>query len=395
MKKKVTYSKPFFSTFPLSGIRPEIKIRDIGTLTFPLRKEVIEKMLNLSRPSTFGLRDKTVFDPTVRSSREIPLSRIKISKRVNREFFKTIHDSIVSGLGFEEQTKLSIELHSFLINQQGDHFKPHQDTERAPGMVATVTVVLPSFHKGGALYVHHQGRTKRFYSSRSSLNEVSCCAFFADCIHEVKPVTEGYRVVLTFNVSVKDRDTATYTPNEDNINRYKALIEPLLSLPEDSDNYRESDRATVLYYLDHQYTMANLSWSVLKSEDLLTARSLFAAAKELQADAYLVLLDVHETYDAEGGDYYGYGDDESDLEPGELLIDEVTASCFLREDGSSLTKAELSMPDVSTIAPVKHSELSPVEQEYEGFQGNWGNTLEYWYKRAGVIIWRKPPKELK
>ena len=34
-----------------------------------------------------------------------------------------------------------------LLYQQGDHFVPHRDTEKAPGMFATMTVLLPSQHE--------------------------------------------------------------------------------------------------------------------------------------------------------------------------------------------------------------------------------------------------------
>ncbi len=34
-------------------------------------------------------------------------------------------------------------------------------------------------------------------------------------------------------------------------------------------------------------------------------------------------------------------------------------------------------------------EFSPFESEYEGFMGNWGNTMERWYHRAAIVLWRR------
>src|SRR5262249_53238524 len=32
-------------------------------------------------------------------------------------------------------------------------------------------------------------------------------------------------------------------------------------------------------------------------------------------------------------------------------------------------------------------DLEPYSSEYEGYMGNWGNTLDRWYHRAAVIVW--------
>ena len=32
-------------------------------------------------------------------------------------------------------------------------------------------------------------------------------------------------------------------------------------------------------------------------------------------------------------------------------------------------------------------DLTPYSSEYEGYMGNWGNTLDRWYHRAAVIVW--------
>ena len=31
--------------------------------------------------------------------------------------------------------------------------------------------------------------------------------------------------------------------------------------------------------------------------------------------------------------------------------------------------------------------LTPYESQYEGYMGNWGNTLDRWYRRAAVVVW--------
>ena len=64
-------------------------------------------------------------------------------------------------------------------------------------MVGTLVVSLPSAHTGGELIVEHGGESVTYQTSKQDLSFV---AFYADCRHEVKPVTSGYRVTLTFNL---------------------------------------------------------------------------------------------------------------------------------------------------------------------------------------------------
>src|SRR5207247_9871321 len=32
-------------------------------------------------------------------------------------------------------------------------------------------------------------------------------------------------------------------------------------------------------------------------------------------------------------------------------------------------------------------DIDPYSSEYEGYMGNWGNTLDRWYHRAAVVVW--------
>lgn len=52
-------------------------------------------------------------------------------------------------LGLAEDTILRPHLHNLLIYGPGQFFKPHQDSEKLDGMVATLVIILPSPHIGG------------------------------------------------------------------------------------------------------------------------------------------------------------------------------------------------------------------------------------------------------
>lgn len=90
----------------------------------------------------------------------------------------------------------------------GQFFKAHKDTPRAENMIASLVVVLPTSHEGGKLELKHEGHASTFDSasllSKASKRSIAFTAFFGDVIHEVTPVTAGYRVTLTYNLYLND-----------------------------------------------------------------------------------------------------------------------------------------------------------------------------------------------
>lgn len=58
-------------------------------------------------------------------------------------------------------------------------------------MFATLVIVLPSNYSGGELVVHHDEQVVTLNMSRDEPSELAFAAFYADCIHEVQPITQG------------------------------------------------------------------------------------------------------------------------------------------------------------------------------------------------------------
>ncbi len=93
-----------------------------------------------------------------------------------------------------------VNLYKLLLYPAGGHFATHRDTEKEPGMFGTLIVQLPAGHKGGALAVRHNGEEIVWETERDSNTQIHYCAFYADCEHELKPVTSGWRLVLVYNL---------------------------------------------------------------------------------------------------------------------------------------------------------------------------------------------------
>lgn len=76
-------------------------------------------------------------------------------------------------------------------------------------MFGTLVISLPSFHAGGHLIVRHKEHEERVSLIPQDVSELRYAAFYADCVHEVLPVTQGYRLSLVYNLN-----PATDTPAE-------------------------------------------------------------------------------------------------------------------------------------------------------------------------------------
>lgn len=89
----------------------------------------------------------------------------------------------------------------------GSFFKAHRDTPRGTNMFASLVIVYPTKHEGGALVFRHEGKEFRFDSAteiqQAGVPSMAFVAFYSDMEHEVEPVTTGYRVTLTYNIYIE------------------------------------------------------------------------------------------------------------------------------------------------------------------------------------------------
>ncbi|KAB5526431.1 hypothetical protein GE09DRAFT_1229269 [Coniochaeta sp. 2T2.1] len=81
-------------------------------------------------------------------------------------------------------------------------FKSHVDTPRSEAQFGSLVISLPCHHEGGQLVVRHAGHiiTYDWSTSKAWTDAVHWAAFYSDCEHEVKKLTAGHRVTLTYNL---------------------------------------------------------------------------------------------------------------------------------------------------------------------------------------------------
>ncbi|KAI0347442.1 hypothetical protein BDW22DRAFT_1322352 [Trametopsis cervina] len=193
----------------------------------------LKQLAQTCDPAKFGLNQEHVLDEAYRSAGKLDLSEFSIGfDPESSRIMDAIREVLLSG---HETAGLGIrwELYKLNVYGPGQFFKAHKDTPRDDTMFASLVVILPTVHEGGALRFEHQDRTFVFDSAaavaKSPPSSVAFTAFYSDINHEVTPVTSGYRVTLTYNLFFLDVAPAMsipfVSPQEDAM---RAAIDALL-----------------------------------------------------------------------------------------------------------------------------------------------------------------------
>jgi hypothetical protein len=352
-----------------------------------------------------------------------PASRLRLDQARWDRSLGPIVDELRENLGLADGWRVEAELHNLLIYGPGQFFLPHQDSEKADEMVGTLVVTLPSRFTGGAFVVEHGGEKITFRASKRGLTLV---AFYADCRHEVRPVKEGYRIVLTYNLSIAADAAqgagaagARAADAEADLDLSRRLREhfgtplpPRWDWQKDAPDRDPPNR--LVYLLDHQYSQRGLAWHRLKGEDAARVATLRAAAEAADCEVVLALPEIQETwgcFDEDWDEHQRYGrsrrwtrEDDEDWQieedgpppppegPDRYALVElhdwsITLHHWLDASGASLEPVHTFVRDEEVCFATPTVELEPYASEYEGFMGNWGNTMDRWYRRAAVVVW--------
>ena len=350
-----------------------LTVAGAGPISFPVRAPQAKRMIASARPARFGRGERTLTDLSVRDTWEITPDQVTLTGLDWDGILAEVRD----GLGLPARARLRAEPHALLVYGKGQFFVPHQDSEKDDTMIGTLVISLPSSHTGGELVVEHNGK---IVACQASPTEVSVAAFYADCRHEVKPVKTGYRVTLTCNLLL-EADPAGEVPAEPSAEAARYLTEHFTTR---GSRWRGDDREPpnrLVYLLDHEYTQRGLSWDRLKGADAERAALLRAAAEDAGCEAVLALTEIKETWDTEPG-RRGRGVDLT-----YIITSELTLSWWTGVPGGE--PISLYVPDEQVCASTPSADLKPHDSEYTGYMGNYGNTMDRWYRRAAVVVW--PP----
>ena len=361
---------------------PRITVDGVDELSFPVPISQIEALIELAERAPFGKGTETLTDPTVRDCWQIDASQIRVTGRGWSTSFKKIIELVTTGLGMAEG-QLGAELYKLLVYRKGGFFAAHRDTEKISGMVATLSISLPTSGEGGELVIRHAGEETTCDMNAQEPSELSFAAFYADCLHEATPVTKGHRISLVYNLFMRSGNKWTGAPD------YSSVTDRVTKRL--SEWHERGNPEKLIWLLDHSYSQEGLSFDTLKGIDAAVAGVLGKAVDAAGCSIHLAILHIQEVGDPELElDFDGWG---VDAVPGSR-IEEVherveSLEDWMARDGSSPNFGSLPMDRGEFLSPEVLDELEPDDEFIEDYQGNVGPTLELIYRVAALVIWPK------
>jgi hypothetical protein len=360
---------------------PRITIDRVGTLSFPVPQVQIDTLIDVAERAPYGKGTKTLMDTTVRDCWQIDADQVRVTGSAWADTFEQIIDLVSKGLGFS-QDQIGAELYKLLVYREGGFFSAHRDTEKVQGMIATLSLSLPTPGEGGELAIRHGGQETVFDMNTEEPSELAYAAFYADCLHEARPVTKGHRISLVFNLFIRSGKKWTGAPD------YGELVNEVSEVLVDWKSSNEANK--IVWLLDHSYTEDGLSFDTLKGTDAAVARVLGQAAEKANCDMYAAVLYIRETGDPEiDYDYDWQHEPTIGSTIAELHEREEHLENWIARDGGHPPFGELSLADGELIPLGALEDIHPDEEELEDYMGNYGPTLDLIYRLAVLVVWPK------
>ena len=180
---------------------------------------------------------------------------------------------------------------------------------------------------------------------------------------------QGYRIALTYNLVLESATQDKLIPANPILKA--AMAEYFAPNP--------GEENILVYFLDHSYSEHSLRWNMLKGADRLNGSSLYAIAQASGYRIHLALVEIRESWTTDGND--------PAPEVEELIEDEITLSYWIDSNNHSLPFRTFCVGNDELCWTKATEDFEPAKSEYEGYMGNYGNTMDYWYRRAAIVIW--------
>ncbi|MDL2358608.1 MAG: 2OG-Fe(II) oxygenase [Pseudomonadota bacterium] len=367
---------------------PNLSVDGVGLLSLPFQQGQLEQLIASASLAPFGRGVQTIVDTAVRKTWQIDAAHLHFGGRHWQTSLDAIVAAAAAGLGVSDP--VTAQLYKLLIYDTGSFFVEHRDTEKQAGMFATLVIVLPSVYAGGELLIRHRDREVCLPLACPDPSDAAFVAFYADCVHEVRPVTSGTRLTLIYNL-IRSGNAGAASPPQ--YPRELAALAAMLSRWAGALDTGVDDLPQKLVYpLEHAYSAAELGFHSLKNADAAAAKVLAAATELAGCDLYLAQVAIEESGSAEhdGYDsrrYRRYRDEDEGFEVCEVIDRSATVSGWCQPDGGVAPIGELPLHDNELCPPDALEDADPDEQHFHEATGNEGASFERSYRRAALVLW--------
>jgi len=237
-------------------------------------------------------------------------------------------------------------------------------------MFASLIIVLPSKFEGGEVHVSHGNNKDVFNTSPLSKFTTSALAWYTDVTHEVKPVTSGYRLAISYNLV--NASPGLPPPHLPDMHLAVSAVEKIFRKWR-KGGYRYQDfSGNIVYLLDHEYSDAGLELTTLKGKDAVLVSNIKGVAEKQGISLRLGLLECEISGEA---DPYGYEDEWGGPPPKMEQVHEteyrVDSLYDLEGDLAQGGRSIVLSPELDMIPqdPGFDGE-DPDDEDFEGYTGN-------------------------
>ena len=228
-------------------------------------------------------------------------------------------------------------------------------------MIGTLVVCLPSRHEGGDVHLSHAAKKQKFVTSTASDHDLTTLSWYSDVTHEVKEITSGHRLVLTYNIIQAEGPKVLASLFLQQQSQLASLLTrwrtelPIIK--------------RLVYRLENKYSQNSLSLQGMKGRDSSRIQCLYDTCKE--NGFYLLLANMTKTQ---------FVDEDEDQD----VLDECFGNCLRLDhvcsyDGLQVTSGhEIEMRDILGEDP--YTDRDPDSEVEAEFTGNASQPAEYRYR---------------
>jgi hypothetical protein len=188
--------------------------------------------------------------------------------------------------------------------------------------------------------------------------------------HEVKPITTGHRLVLTYNV-INTQPAAACLPTAEVLTQSDRDFADILRR---WNSYNTDTPDFLCHFLDHQYTEASLRISRLVGKDQAIVTQ--AARVAERTDGAVLYLATFEHMRFGSCD-----DDDPKADIDEVFDSHTILKKVVKLDGSKVAR-NVDIDETDMVQEVAFEELDPDDENYQGHTGNAGAEKTLWYRKA-------------
>ena len=362
---------------------PRLEVAGAGLISFPVPEAQAQALIAAAERAPYGRGTETVLDRSVRDCWQVDAANVDVGGGAWSDTLAQIVGRAAEGLGCPRE-RTEARLYKLLVYEPGGFFSAHRDSEKATGMVATLVISLPVAGTGGDLVVRHRDRETVIDLRTEDPSELAFAAFYADCVHETRPVVTGHRIVLVYQLLLRGDAAGEMERAPD----YDAVAERIAAL------LKQWDRTThtadkLVWLLDHDYSEAGLSFAALKNTDAAVARALIAAAQAADCAMYAAILHVEESCAAEYPQDLPYGVDldDSDLEAGEVIESDCWLDGWVAPDDAKPEYGKLPLRAGELLPTGALDDADPDDEWVNEATGNAGVEIERAYRSAALVVW--------